>query len=101
MKKELEKIRKELHDQLQSGDRKNRRVTSQAFKLINKACGLLKIDKLPRKPFRSEPQAITYPITDEVTTTTPPTFSDVIATNAPEEQPGPEKPKRTRKSKEV
>jgi hypothetical protein len=101
MKKELEKIRKELYEQLQSGKREHRRATLQAFKLVNKACNLLKIDKLQRVTFRSQVQPITYPITEEQTITPPPTFSDVIATNAPDEQPGPEKPKRSRKSKGV
>lgn len=100
MKKELETIRKELYEQLQSGKRENRRATSQAFKLINKACNLLKLPKFEKtRTFRTEPQPITYPPTAEVKEIAPIKTSDVIATNTPEEISGPEKPKRTRTPK--
>jgi hypothetical protein len=100
MIKELETIRKELYDQLQSGKRENRRATSQAFKLINKACNLLKLPKFEKtRSFRSETQAITYPPTTEVKEVAPNKTSDVIATNTPEDVTGPEKPKRTRTPK--
>ena len=100
MKKELETIRKELYEKLQSGSRENRRATSQAFKLINKACNLLKLPKFERsRTFRAETQSITYPTTTEVKEVAPIKTSDVIATNTPEEVSGPEKPKRTRTPK--
>jgi hypothetical protein len=100
MIKELETIRKELYDQLQSGKRENRRATSQAFKLINKACNLLKLPKLEKtRSFRNDTQTITYPPTTEVKEVAPIKTSDVIATNTPEDVSGPEKPKRTRTPK--
>ena len=100
MKKELETIRKELYEKLQSGSRENRRATSQAFKLINKACNLLKLPKFERsRTFRTEAQTITYPTTTEVKEVAPIKTSDVIATNTPEDVSGPEKPKRTRTPK--
>jgi hypothetical protein len=100
MIKELETIRKELYEQLQSGKRENRRATSQAFKLINKACNLLKLPKLEKtRSFRNDTQTITYPPTTEAKEVAPIKTSDVIATNTPEEVSGPEKPKRTRTPK--
>jgi phosphoribosylformylglycinamidine (FGAM) synthase-like enzyme len=100
MIKELETIRKELYNQLQSGKRENRRATSQAFKLINKACNLLKLPKFEKtRSFRNDTQTITYPPTTEVKEVAPIKTSDVIATNTPEEVSGPEKPKRTRTPK--
>lgn len=100
MKEQLEKLRGELYNALQSGQRTNRRAILQAFKLVSKACNVLKVPKLERKPFRSAEQKVTYPPTTEQPQRREISTSDVIATNAPEEQPG--KPKsRGRKPKSI
>ena len=90
---ELEKLRGELYNALQSGQRTNRRAILQAFKLVSKACNVLKVPKLERKPFRSAEQEITYPPTTEQPERREVSSSDIIATNVPNERPGRERPK--------
>lgn len=88
MKEQLEQLRKELYNALQSGARTNRRAILQAFKLVSKACNVMKLPKLERKPFRGLEQEITYPPTTEQPQRREVSTSDVLATNAPDEEPG-------------
>lgn len=96
----IEQVRKELFEQMHSGNRDNRRATVAAFNLVNKACNILKLPRLEKAPRFSKPQTVVYPATDETTPTpTPGNLGDTLATNAPEMDDT--TPKRTRKSRKI
>ena len=94
MTEDIIKIRAALFAVIRSGERKNRRALLVAYKHIDKAARALGAPKMDvPKRTSTEPMYEYQPEESEVVEEP----QTLLATNAPEDQPGPEKPRRKTK----
>ena len=94
MTEDIIKIRAALFAVIRSGERKNRRALLVAYKHIDKAARALGAPKMD-VPKRTSTEPVYEYQPEEVEEVEEPSL--LLATNAPDEQPGPEKPRRKTK----